>query len=40
MFGCNRDDNADVGWRMIRSVLYTFGAFVLVAVLIAIAQNL
>ena len=40
MFGYHRDDNTDVGRQMIKTVLYTFGAFLLVVIVIAIAQNL
>ena len=40
MFGYDRDDNADVGRNMIKTVLYAFGAFVLVAIVLIIAQSL
>ena len=40
MFGHHREDNDEVGWDMIKPVLYTFAAFVAAAVVAIIAQNL
>ena len=40
MWGIDTDDASDAGRKMLRTIALTLGAFVLVAILIVIAQNL
>ncbi|MGI9667105.1 MAG: hypothetical protein ACR2N2_08400 [Acidimicrobiia bacterium] len=39
MWGIDTDDAPDAGRKMIKTIAYTFAAFVVVAILIVVAQN-